>query len=438
MKRTLYDILGVPANATSDEIAHAFQERMTAAIARQADASEQKLLKEAHSILSQQYQRDDYDASLLRQAQGGIGRATSAAAEFESPPKRWFLWVMIGIVTAGMLYVWQGRKPATPKPLIVDRVVVVNAETQNTDVPSVATTEMPQRTEKTAEELFAQLAPSTAMVLAKHRDGFTQGSAVVIGSGLLITNCHVTKGSDEIQIKIGGEVQDAKVDIADEEFDLCRLSVLGLVAPAVSIGKVADLRTGQKVLALGAPKGLELTISEGIVSSLREVPEGTIIQTTAPISPGSSGGGLYNTAGELVGIVTLTHRYGQNLNFAVPADWISAMSDRLVQTDIKYSSAAAENSDDRQGSGTQAVSERILGRWHCFRPYLGRHIELEFQRDGTVIGTLLGQPVGGRYSVTDTTLSLYDSKRTDLHIEELAERRMVLSESGQRLACELL
>jgi S1-C subfamily serine protease len=104
--------------------------------------------------------------------------------------------------------------------------------------------------------------------------------------------------------------------------------VPGLGAPAVAIGSADTLRTGQKVFAIGAPQGLELTISDGIVSGMRELPQGRVIQTTAPISPGSSGGPLFDTYGRLVGIMTFQHRTGQNLNFAVPADWIANLRSR--------------------------------------------------------------------------------------------------------------
>ena len=73
---------------------------------------------------------------------------------------------------------------------------------------------------------------------------------------------------------------------------------------------------------------LELTISDGIVSGMRNLPQGRVIQTTAPISPGSSGGPLFDAYGRLVGIMTFQHRSGQNLNFAVPADWIADMRSR--------------------------------------------------------------------------------------------------------------
>ena len=187
-------------------------------------------------------------------------------------------------------------------------------------------------TPRNAEELFAELAPSIARILVADANGnpVASGSGVVIDRATVITNCHVTSRGPRINVLVGKESYAATIDVADEEFDLCRLGVAGLSAPAVTIGSVSALRTGQTVYALGAPLGLNLTLSNGIVSSLREVPGGTVIQTTAPVSPGSSGGGLFDSGGQLVGINTFQNRFGQNLNFAVPADWISEMRPRTA------------------------------------------------------------------------------------------------------------
>jgi S1-C subfamily serine protease len=151
---------------------------------------------------------------------------------------------------------------------------------------------------------------------------------VVIARGTVITNCHVALKGPLVSVKTPKDSYPANVTVADEEYDLCKLDVQGLSAPAVEIGGSQYVRTGQKVFAIGAPLGLELTISEGIVSSLRETPLGNVIQTTAPISPGSSGGGLFNVNAQLIGITTFQHKTGQNLNFAVPADWIDKMTTR--------------------------------------------------------------------------------------------------------------
>ena len=94
------------------------------------------------------------------------------------------------------------------------------------------------------------------------------------------------------------------------------------------VGTTKMLKVGAKVYAIGAPKGLELTLSDGIVSSLREVEGGHYIQTTAAISPGSSGGGLFDESGALVGLITFYFSEGQNLNFAVPVEWVNALAQR--------------------------------------------------------------------------------------------------------------
>jgi serine protease Do len=96
---------------------------------------------------------------------------------------------------------------------------------------------------------------------------------------------------------------------------------------------VATLAVGTKVYAIGAPQGLELSLSDGVVASLRPLGGSSLIQTTAAISAGSSGGGLFDSLGRLVGITTFQSRTGQNLNFAVPADWINLLPQRDGNTD---------------------------------------------------------------------------------------------------------
>jgi Trypsin-like serine proteases, typically periplasmic, contain C-terminal PDZ domain len=89
----------------------------------------------------------------------------------------------------------------------------------------------------------------------------------------------------------------------------------------VKFAKLNSLKVGEKVIAIGSPRGLSNTVSEGIVSAIRKLNSATkLIQTTAPLSPGSSGGGLFNEDAKLIGITSFLHIGGQNLNFAYPAD----------------------------------------------------------------------------------------------------------------------
>ena len=117
----------------------------------------------------------------------------------------------------------------------------------------------------------------------------------------------------------------------NDERDVCLLFVNELAEPpaaqAVRIGAAKALSVGEEVYAVGAPAGLELSLSRGIVSQLRGAfgkRSAPLVQTDAAISPGSSGGGLFNQAGELVGITTFKWR-GESLNFALPAEWIEEL-----------------------------------------------------------------------------------------------------------------
>lgn len=174
---------------------------------------------------------------------------------------------------------------------------------------------------KTASEIYEQAAKSTVVVENINAKGKAQsmGSGVVLPDGDVVTNCHVIKSANTLKVRIGGKEHPATLRYSDWDRDVCSLSVVGLGAPAVAIGNTKTLKVGAKVYAIGAPKGLELTLSDGIVSSLREVDGGRYIQTTAAISPGSSGGGLFDENGALVGLTTFYFAEGQSLNFAVPA-----------------------------------------------------------------------------------------------------------------------
>ena len=108
----------------------------------------------------------------------------------------------------------------------------------------------------------------------------------------------------------------------DSDKDVCLLEARGLETKPATLGKAAGLKVGEAVYAVGSPQGLELSLSDGIVSQLRGGPP-PFIQTTAAISPGSSGGGLFDAEGRLVGITSFYLKGGQGLNFALPVEWLA-------------------------------------------------------------------------------------------------------------------
>ncbi|OGB04291.1 MAG: hypothetical protein A3E25_21335 [Burkholderiales bacterium RIFCSPHIGHO2_12_FULL_69_20] len=188
----------------------------------------------------------------------------------------------------------------------------------------------------TPAEVFAQVSPSVWRVHTLDADGLLlgQGSAVVVAPGQLVTNCHVLARARQVQVRRDGQskAQPARLTLWDVQRDLCQLTVPGLAAAPVALGTTAAAAVGQPAYAIGHPRGLDLTMSAGLVSSFRRNAAGQLVllQTSAAISGGSSGGGLFNEAGELIGLTTIASVTGdaQNLNFAIPADWIADLPRR--------------------------------------------------------------------------------------------------------------
>ena len=152
-----------------------------------------------------------------------------------------------------------------------------------------------------------------------------QGSGVITAENEVTTNCHVVENISRVEVVRQGEEKPiaAEIKSGDAGRDLCLLSAKGL-ADAANIRNAKDLTVGENVYAIGSPQGLEFSISGGIVSQLRSLGGSPpLIQTDAAISEGSSGGGLFDGEGNLVGITTFYYEGGQNLNFAIPSEWIA-------------------------------------------------------------------------------------------------------------------
>jgi S1-C subfamily serine protease len=168
------------------------------------------------------------------------------------------------------------------------------------------------------------LASQSVVVMAfdKNRDAISQGSGVVIENNTIATNCHVLEDKQSAVIMFRGNQYQATAAHGNKEMDYCILSTNDLPARTASIGKLSTVTVGQRVYSIGSPRGLELTIAEGLVSGLRHqdnVPL-SMIQTSAAISPGSSGGGLFDEYGRVIGITTFLLKDSQNINFALPVE----------------------------------------------------------------------------------------------------------------------
>lgn len=189
------------------------------------------------------------------------------------------------------------------------------------------------------QEVFMEAAPSTVMVFAGNRSGAisVQGSGVVVAADKVVTNCHVVLQNKaplkEIRIRQGAVTTKGELLASYIDYDTCLLQVSERIGRPIRIADTSKLAVGQRVYAIGAPSGLELTLTEGLLSGLRIDDRGSkIIQTSAQISPGSSGGGLFDDRGQLIGITSFTLGQGNGLSFAYQASAIFSVMVLARQT----------------------------------------------------------------------------------------------------------
>ena len=175
----------------------------------------------------------------------------------------------------------------------------------------------------TPSELFKNLSPSvyTVAVFGKTpRQVASQGSAVAVSSREAITSCHVVSYVGTIKLISGAAILKAEVVGADRATDRCYLRASGDLRPVPGLREYSSLMVGETVYTIGSPKGLVNTLGSGLLSGLRTSEDDTqYIQISAPVSAGSSGGGLFDDRGNLIGIVSFTIEDAQNLNFAIAA-----------------------------------------------------------------------------------------------------------------------
>lgn len=198
---------------------------------------------------------------------------------------------------------------------------------------------------QSANSVYAQVKRSVGIVIVSTFEGqlVGSGSAVTVASQTMVTNRHVLIPGHRYQVYVGGRNYDAYMTICDSTQDLCLLEVRNLEANPVEFGDANKISVGDVTYAIGAPNEIgnivgvssatkqksysapQLTLSNGLITALRPVEDGNIIQTNAAISPGSSGGGLFDAQGRLIGITTFMMKSGQSLNMALPVNWVERL-----------------------------------------------------------------------------------------------------------------
>jgi len=181
--------------------------------------------------------------------------------------------------------------------------------------------------EKSANEIYEDL--KNAVVVIGTEMGVGGSGFIISPSGLIVTNEHIIEGAEKIVVAVeneGIEVFDVKhILVKNPQKDLAVLKIDAEDLPYAYMGDSELASPGKGVYAIGNPEGYVKTISSGIISQVREFYEVKHFQITTPISGGSSGGPLINQKGEIIGITTMFHIYGQNLNFAIPINYVKEL-----------------------------------------------------------------------------------------------------------------
>ena len=207
--------------------------------------------------------------------------------------------------------------------------------------------------EKATIQIFNRTAPSVAYIFTENAvRGFFGTSEIRQGAGSgfvwdkhghVVTNFHVVKGAQRIQVRLDtGEAIEAAYVGGSEDYDLAvvRLRNMPSHIQPIPVGTSSDLQVGQSVFAIGNPFGLSRTLTTGVISALdRRLPTASgrevvgVIQTDAAINPGNSGGPLIDSAGRLIGVNTAIISGSGNsagIGFAVPADVVNQVVPQLI------------------------------------------------------------------------------------------------------------
>jgi len=201
-----------------------------------------------------------------------------------------------------------------------------------------------QTAKPSAKISFESLFPSVVTLITFSSDGeeIAQGSGFILKDKRIATNRHVLEGAKIVEVKNSkGELlaSFAHAEAISMTADVAILPAIEKAKTGLSLSAQAP-KIGDKIFAIGSPLGLPNTLSDGIVSAMRTDMGTPMIQITAPISPGSSGGPVLSEKGEVLGITTATIRAGQNLNFAVPTSVVQAL---MLSPSAKIDFPSAKN-----------------------------------------------------------------------------------------------
>lgn len=262
--------------------------------------------------------------------------------------------------------------------------------------PSVPRRTQPEPKKALSAQDIAHLSfPSVVLLVTQDDQGqpLALGSGFFVRPGIIATSFHVIEGAARAWAKHIG--QKGKYEIqgdvgVDAEKDLALLKVESNTEPPLVLGNSDQATVGDTVFVVGNPRGLEGTLSEGIVSAVRTVAGGKLLQITAPLSPGSSGGPVINAQGQVIGVAAAAMSGGQNLNFAIPTSYLRPLlgSNGSVRPLTANSTRSAENSLVGR-VGREPIEGVLAAQLSWWNGYLAFSIRNELSKDVTHVQWLV-------------------------------------------------
>ena len=241
---------------------------------------------------------------------------------------------------------------------------------------------------------------ATVFIRVATDNGEVTGSGVVLtANGVIATAAHVIQGARRARVKFptGEEYDVVGVLDSDERLDAALIQIAGFGLPTAHLGNSDSVHVGDRLIAVGAPLGLQGTISDGLLSAIRFKDGTRQFQISIPVSPGSSGGPVATTDGQVIGLVVSGIRGGgaENLNFVIPVNYVRGrlgMIGSRSPTPLSGSRSSTDVLSDANGSSPRRVNDSLKVNWPSLDgvQFLG-----EFDGEHDVHST-----ISTRYSVT--------------------------------------
>ncbi|HNW12984.1 MAG TPA: trypsin-like peptidase domain-containing protein, partial [Candidatus Rifleibacterium sp.] len=240
------------------------------------------------------------------------------------------------------------KKPVSPKRSDSENKPTPKNETVKPDL--VSGNQASQHQAKQPGNEIQKVIDATVQIEIFDKAGSKRGSGsgfIVDPTGIIVTNNHVLNNAASVLIRLanGDTYKDLMVRDFDEVKDLAIIKISGFDLPTVKLGNSSSLKGGEKILTCGFSLGeYANTVSDGLISGVRQNEKGyRYLQISAPISPGNSGGPVISETGEVIGVSTATNLEGQNLNFAVPINYVLGMLENdKKMTLTQYSSVCGQ------------------------------------------------------------------------------------------------